>query len=102
MAQVLTAKAVDGLQAQTKRYKVSDSKVTGLFVRVEPTGRKAYYCYYRVNGKATQVKLGSTIVLSLKDAREKAIAVLSKANDGVSVTAERKREACSTPARALH
>ena len=96
MAITLTEKSVEGFEPQPKRYKVSDSKVTGLFVRVEPTGRKAYYCYYRVSGKATQIKLGSTTVISLKEARDKAITILSKALTGVSVTAERKREACST------
>lgn len=92
----MTEKMVASLEPRDKQYKLSDAKVTGLFVRVQPTGRKSYYCYYRVKGKGTQVKLGSTEILSLKQAREDAAEVLLSARKGVNEAQERKRKECST------
>ncbi|MEH6585023.1 MAG: tyrosine-type recombinase/integrase [Halioglobus sp.] len=95
-SRILTQSAVYKLKAKDKQYKVSDGKVTGLFVRVQPTGRKSYYCYYRVSGKASQVKLGAVEIMSLGQARAQAAEVLVKARAGISEARERKLRACDT------
>ena len=87
---MLTQRKIELLKPRGARYKVSDDRVTGLFVRVEPTGRKSFYVYYRVNGRASQVKLASTQIMTLSDAREVASGVLLKARLGVSEAKERR------------
>jgi integrase len=88
-AKALTQLRVESLQPKGKRYKVYDARQAGLFVQISPTGRKVYYCYIRVNGKATDYKLGSCEELNLKQARELAGDALLKARRGVSVAKER-------------
>ena len=43
----LTQRLVDSADVREKRYDIRDSEVKGLFVRVEPSGRKTYYINYR-------------------------------------------------------
>ena len=88
-AKALTQLRVESLQPKDKRYKVYDARQAGLFVQVSPTGRKVYYCYIRVSGKATDYKLGSCEELNLKQARELAGDAVLKARRGVSVAKER-------------
>ena len=90
MTEALTQQKVDLLQSADKRYKVYDARLTGFFVLVRPTGRKSYWCYLRINGKATDYKLGSCEELTLKQARVLAAEALVKAKGGVSAIEERR------------
>lgn len=90
MKAILTQKFVDQLDSKEKRYKVYDTKLSGFFVLVHPTGRKGYFCFLRVNGKATDFKIGGCETLSLKKAREMGAEALMKARQGVSSIEERR------------
>ena len=90
MKAILTQKLVDQLESKEKRYKVYDTKLSGFFVLVHPTGRKGYFCFLRVNGKATDFKIGGCETLTLKQAREMGAEALMKARQGVSSIEERR------------
>lgn len=90
MKAILTQKLVDHLESKEKRYKVYDTKLSGFFVLVHPTGRKGYFCFLRVNGKATDFKIGGCETLTLKQAREMGAEALMKARQGVSSIEERR------------
>jgi hypothetical protein len=79
MKEHLTQKLVDQLTPQSKRYKVWDSKLSGFFVVVNPTGRKGYWCFTRVRGRGTDYKMGSCGELTLKQAKELGADALIKA-----------------------
>lgn len=86
----LTQKKVDTLEASEKRFKVYDARLSGFFVLVRPSGKKSYWCYLRVNGKATDYLLGGCEELTLKKAKEMGAAALVKARSGVSAIEERQ------------
>lgn len=90
MKAILTQKFVDQLESKEKRYKVYDTKLSGFFVLVHPTGRKGYFCFLRVNGKATDFKIGDCETLTLKQAREMGAEALMKARQGLSSIEERR------------
>ena len=76
MKQVLTTKSLDAMPPATaKRYEVRDQKVNGLHVRVSTTGAKVFYTMVRPNGSRRRVKIGPYPVVSLADARRKAMEV---------------------------
>ena len=64
MKEILTQQKVDLLPTQNKRYKVWDERLNGFFVQIHPTGRKAYYCYLRINGRGTDYRIGSCAELT--------------------------------------
>lgn len=73
MKKRLTTKSIEALPpAKEKRYKVNDTLVSSLRVRVSFTGGKVYYLCKRFNGRMHRRKIGSASVLSLRDARDKA------------------------------
>lgn len=76
MKQMLTTKSLDAMSpATTKRYEVRDQKVNGLHVRVSTTGAKVFYTMARPNGSRRRVKIGPYPVVSLADARRKAMEI---------------------------
>ncbi|NUB43853.1 tyrosine-type recombinase/integrase [Fertoebacter nigrum] len=93
MARVmLTDRSVAALQPKEKRYDVSDSKRVGLRVRVAPTGIKTWVFEKRVRGesKLRSHTLGRFPVISLAEAREKALTLEKEAVEGVDRKAEVK------------
>lgn len=65
----LTATAVQQAKTRDKSYKLSDEK--GMFLLVQPDGRKYWRLKYRVGGKEKLLALGVYPDTSLKDARDK-------------------------------
>lgn len=96
MKENLTQKLVDQLTPQSKRYKVWDSKLSGFFVVVNPTGRKGYWCFTRVRGRGTDYRIGSCDELTLKQAKELGADALIKAKRGVSSLDERRIKEAET------
>ena len=73
---MLTTKTLDAMPpATTKRYEVRDQKVNGLHVRVSTTGAKVFYTTARPNGSRRRIKIGPYPVVSLADARRKAMEI---------------------------
>ena len=76
MKQTLTTKSLDAMKpAAVKRYEVQDAKSPGLHVRVSTTGARMFYTMSRTNGKRRRIKIGPYPVLSLADARRRAMEI---------------------------
>lgn len=86
MARVmLTDRSVAALQPKEKRYDVSDSKRVGLRIRVAPTGVKTWVFEKRIRGESVlrSHTLGRFPVISLAEARDKALTLEKEAVEGV-------------------
>ncbi len=71
----LTPLYIHNLRSQTD-MQISDNGITGLQLRYSSaTGRKVYYLYYRSPGTKKQhhLRIGSSELFSLSDARQKAV-----------------------------
>ena len=65
----LTELALKNLKPKDKRYLVRDDQ--GLYIEVNPTGRKYWKVRYMVEGQAKKVTLGEYPYITLKAARQK-------------------------------
>ena len=70
-----------------------DSAVTGLGLRVYPSGKKAFLVSYRVHGRKRRMTLGSFGTITLDQARRKARRELGKVADGRDPLGEREQKA---------
>lgn len=78
----LTAAAVDKMQPADKRQEIPDTLCTGLYLVVQPTGKKGWQVRYRHGGTHRRMTLGAYPVLSLADARQRARDALAAASEG--------------------
>lgn len=78
----LTAPSVDKMQPTDRRQEIPDSLCTGLYLVVQPTGKKAWQVRYRTSGTHRRMTLGAYPVLSLADARQRARDALAAAAEG--------------------
>ena len=94
----LTDRFVRGVRSDT-RQNYFDTKVTGLNLRVAPSGRKTWHFVYRVPGKGPQwATLGTYPAASLADARKAALKQRKAVEvDGADPVAERKAMATPPP-----
>ena len=72
MAKQLSAAFVNSVKDAGKYF---DGSGLGLFLRVDETGYRRWVQRIRINGRQRDVGLGSPPVVTLADAREKALAV---------------------------
>lgn len=87
----LTKKAIDAIAPQAKRFEVWDDAIPGLYLRVEPSGLKTFYLFYRTAlYRQRRLKLGAYGVLTLEQARERARAALVSVSGGQDPAGERK------------
>ena len=81
----LTKRFIDQLEIPEDIQVFHDTKVTGLHLRVSPSGSKTFYLYFRIkSGKQRRPKLGVYGILTVERARDLARAMLgelSKGND---------------------
>ncbi|MGB2319585.1 MAG: tyrosine-type recombinase/integrase [Candidatus Puniceispirillum sp.] len=81
----LTKRFIDQLEIPEDIQVFHDTKVTGLHLRVSPSGSKTFYLYFRTkSGKQKRPKLGVYGILTVEQARDLARAMLgelSKGND---------------------
>ncbi|MCQ0986485.1 tyrosine-type recombinase/integrase [Jiella marina] len=92
MAKPLTAAAVEKLKPETVRREIPDGGLTGLYLVIQPTGRKSWAVRYRHAGKPRKVTVGSYPAFDLKAAREAAGVLLRAASEGAD-PARQKAEA---------
>lgn len=78
----LTAAAVDKMQPTEKRQEIPDALCTGLYLVVQPTGKKGWQVRYRHGGTHRRMTLGAYPTLSLADARQRARDALAAASEG--------------------
>jgi integrase len=57
------------LKPRKSRYDEHEGR--GFYLRIEPTGKKAFYYIYRTGGKLKPIKIGDYPAMKLKDARKR-------------------------------
>lgn len=84
MRKTLTDKGVAALKPRPKRYAFSDPELRGHFVRVQPSGAKAFVTAARTpDGKQVWTTIGGADVLSLEEARDKAREAIKRTKEGL-------------------
>lgn len=78
----LKAATVETLQASDKRQEIPDDLCTGLYLVVQPTGKKSWQVRYRHGGVHRRMTLASFPTLSLAAARVRAREVMAAASEG--------------------
>lgn len=90
---MLTERLIRDAKPEAQPRILWDSQVSGLGVKVFPSGRKAFVLSYRVAGRKRLATIARTSEISLKSARERAGAELVGIRDGRADPVERRREA---------
>lgn len=93
----LTAATVDKMQQTDRRQEIPDSLCTGLYLTVQPTGKKGWQVRYRHGGVHRRMTLGGYPVLSLADARQRAREALAAATEGRDPAGEVKAAKAPKP-----
>lgn len=78
----LTAATVDKMQPTARRQEIPDSLCMGLYLVVQPTGKKGWQVRYRHSGVHRRMTLGAYPILSLAEARQRARVALAGAAEG--------------------
>ncbi len=95
----LTKRVVDAAEPRGKRYEIWDSELPGFGLRIEPSGKKAFFVRYRVGGgrAATRrnMSIGGYGTVTPEQARIEAKKLLGQAANGhdpSDVRSARRRE----------
>lgn len=92
MAAKLTDLSVEKRQADpAKRIEIADAVAPGLFLIVQPSGKKSWAVRYRAAGKSRKFTLGAYPAVSLKAAREGARKVIGKVAAGIDPAGEKRQ-----------
>ncbi|MGB5068183.1 MAG: site-specific integrase [Albidovulum sp.] len=86
----MTAATVDRIRPTEKRQEIPDALCVGLYLVVQPTGRKGWQVRYRAAGVHRRMTLGAYPLLNLAAARDRARDVQRGAMDGGDPAAEVK------------
>jgi integrase len=92
----LTKRTVEALEPRQTAYEVRDTDLKGLLLRIQPSGVRAFYFDYRLNGRHTRYKLGVFGNVSVEGARALALSVAGDVARGVDPQARRKAERAET------
>ena len=79
----LTDKCIHNLPPKTKQYEVFDSKVRGLGIRVSPGGTRSFILLYRLGRRNRRLTLGAYGIVSLAEARRRAMEALGQVAKGI-------------------
>tara|TARA_R110000868_G_scaffold144960_1_gene364466 strand:- start:10950 stop:12170 length:1221 start_codon:yes stop_codon:yes gene_type:complete len=71
---------INKLQPKAQRYEIRDQRIKGFMIRVQPTGQKTYLVEY---ARGKRISIGKVDILTLAQAREKALRVLSDYTRGL-------------------
>ena len=98
----LTELSVRKAKADAAVTTIWDTLQRGLALRVQPSGRKAWYCVYSRHGRPRWLRLGSADAIYLADARQLAARVMYEVASGRDPAAEKKAERGSGTFAELH
>ena len=82
MTKALTTIAVEKLKAGSVRREVPDRLLTGLYLVIQPSGKKSWAVRYRAGKRTRKFTLGAYPVVDLAKARELAKAALMTVQTG--------------------
>lgn len=85
----LTKRIVDAAEIRASEYFIWDDDISGLGLRVLPSGRKGYVVQYRAGRRSRRMSLGPSTVLTCEQARTRAIGIIAAARNGEDPAAER-------------
>jgi len=86
----LNARMVKTLKAMGRRTEYADTKTKGLVLRVTAQGVKTWTLRYEHRGRSRRLTLGSSDVLTLASARERARELLQSVSDGADPATEKQ------------
>lgn len=93
MAKSLTAAAVEKLKADPgKRLEIPDGLLPGLFLVVQPSGRKSWAVRYRAHAKPVKFTIGAYPAFGLAEAREAARDALRRVQTGDDPAAAKRHD----------
>ena len=90
MTQRLTQAFVDARVADGRDRIVFDSQLSGLGLRITPTGKKIFVAQARVAGRKRRITVGYAPDMLLSKARLEALQTLAAMRSGIDPTADRK------------
>ena len=97
MAKALTDQAIQKLSAPDARREIPDGLVTGLYLVLQPSGKRSWSVRYRAGGVPRKVTLGAYPALPLAAARSAAKATLLKVAEGADPAVDKRiRKAAAT------
>ena len=97
----LNAVKVETIKVSDKRQEIPDALCVGLYLVVQPTGRKSWQIRYRASGVHRRMALGPYPQISLAEARDKARDAQRKTFEGGDPVAEAKAVLEAAQAEAL-
>lgn len=80
MRAFIGSKLLTTLKPRDKQYDIRDSKLAGFLIRVNPSGKMTYVCQY---ARGRRVNIGTVGVIAPMQARDKALAILNDAANGI-------------------
>lgn len=86
----LTRPIIDKLTPGDRQRYVYDSSVTGLCICINPTGRKVWYLYRKVNSRPVRLKLGRYPELGPEQARQLATEAAGRMAAGEDIQQQRR------------
>lgn len=84
-----TELAIRNLKPQASRFEVLDDDIRGFCMRVTPNGAKSWVLNYKINTVRKRMTLGTYPLVSLKEARQAALAARKLLDQGLDPTQER-------------
>jgi len=85
----LSQTAIEQAKPKQKAYEIRDTRLSGFLIRVQPSGRKTYYCEYR---RGARVKIGLFQTLSTKQARSQAQKIIADYSCGGDPAHDKKNK----------
>lgn len=92
----LTAAKVGALKPTSNRQQIADDLCVGLYLLIQPTGRKSWSVRYRVGKTHRRYSVGKYPLVGLAEARERARIALRAVQDGKDPSAEQQQARADT------
>jgi len=97
----LTSTAIERLKSGPERRELPDDRIKGLYLVVQPSGRKSWAVRTRIAGRPAKLAVGPYPAVGLKDARERAtklLGAIARGEDPRENKRQAKRQASDTVA----
>ena len=87
----LTKKLIDNFDSKKNEQVFYDTKITGLHLKISPSGKKIYYLYFRTKcGEQKRPKLGEFGIITIEQARDLSRVMLGEISKGNDPTKKNK------------
>ena len=90
--ETFTARWVQALKPTGERVEYFDEVLTGLVLRIEPSGRKSWRVAFRANNRWRRMNIGAVSLMDLATARNRAREILGDVAGGLDPADERRAD----------